>query len=94
MLPTYTFTSPAEAKATESALASPEEQRQADAQGVSVAVYRLQESLRKLPLVPRDQWLRNKRARLVEKLFAAARRDRCLRNINPWAASDPRIPRK
>jgi hypothetical protein len=98
MVPTYTACFSGEAKAKESALPTPEEQQGADAQGVSVAVYRLQQHLRRLPLVPRDEWLRKKRAHLVEKLFASARRDRCLKNVNPWAASDstvrlPQVPR-
>jgi hypothetical protein len=71
---------------------SPEEQRIAEAQGVTVEVYRLQERLRKLPLVPREDWLRKKRAELVNKLFVAARRDRCLSHVNPWAARDPSVP--
>lgn len=70
---------------------SSEEQRSAQAQGVTVEVYRLQERLRKLPLVPRKDWLRKKRAELIHKLFATARRDRCLTRVNPWAASDSDI---
>jgi hypothetical protein len=70
----------------------PEEQRSAEAQGITVEVYRLQERLRKLPLVPRKDWLRKKRAELVDKLFVTARRDRCLSHVNPWAASDSNIP--
>jgi len=68
------------------------EQRNAEAQGVTVEVYRLQERLRKLPLVPREDWLRKKRAELVNALFVTARRDRCLSHVNPWAARDSNIP--
>ncbi len=70
----------------------PEEQRSADALGITVEVYRLQECLRKLPLVPREDWLRKKRAELVDRLFVTARRDRCLSHVNPWAARDSNIP--
>jgi hypothetical protein len=94
MVTKYAPFSSGQANGNDSVLPSPAEQQEADALRVSVDVYRLQERLRKLPLVPRDQWLRNKRADLVQKLFAAARRDRCIKNINPWAASDSRIPPK
>jgi hypothetical protein len=70
----------------------PVEQRNAEAQGVTVEVYRLQERLRKLPLIPREEWLRKKRAELVTTLFVTARRDRCLSHVNPWAARDSNIP--
>lgn len=69
-----------------------DEQRRARALHLSVDVYRLQERLRKLPLVPREDWLRKKRTEIVKRLFATARRDRCLKHINPWAASDSRLP--
>lgn len=68
------------------------EQRNAKAQGVTIEVYRLQQRLRKLPMVPREDWLRKKRADLVNALYVAARRDRCLSQINPWAACDSNIP--
>jgi hypothetical protein len=42
--------------------------------------------------VPREDWLRKKRADLVDKLFVAARRDRCLSHVNPWAARDSTVP--
>lgn len=71
---------------------SSDEQQNADAQGVTVEVYRLQERLRRMPLVPREDWLRKKRADLVDKLFVAARRDRCLSHVNPWAARDSTVP--
>jgi hypothetical protein len=71
---------------------SSEEQQRAAAQGVTVEVYRLQERLRKLPLVPREDWLRKKRAELVNTLFFTARRDHCLSQVNPWAARDSNIP--
>jgi hypothetical protein len=68
------------------------EHRNAETQGITIEVYRLQERLRKLPLVPREDWLRKKRGELVDKLFATARRDRCLSRINPWAARDSNVP--
>ena len=71
---------------------SPEEQRSAEAQGVTIEVHRLQERLRNLPLVPREDWLRKKRAELVGRLFVIARRDRCLSHVNPWAAGDSSVP--
>jgi hypothetical protein len=71
---------------------SQEEQRYAEAQKVTIEVYRLQERLRKLPLVPRKEALRKERAQLVERLFVTARRDRCLSHVNPWAARDSSIP--
>ncbi len=71
---------------------SSEEQQRAAAQRVTVEVYRLQERLRRMPLVPREDWLRKKRAALVERLFVTARRDRCLSHVNPWAARDSSIP--
>jgi hypothetical protein len=71
---------------------SRDEHRNADAQGVTIEVYRLQERLRKLPLVPREDWLRKKRDELVNKLFVTARRDRCMSHINPWAARDSSVP--
>jgi hypothetical protein len=70
---------------------SQDERRNAEAQGITIEVYRLQERLRKLPLVPREDWLRKKRDELVDKLFATARRDRCLSRINPWAARDTTV---
>jgi hypothetical protein len=69
-----------------------DEQRNAEAQGLTVEVYRLQEQIRKLPLVPHEDWLRKKRDELVNKLFATARRDRCLARTNPWAARDATVP--
>lgn len=71
---------------------SQDEPRKAEAQGVTIAVYRLQERLRTLPLVPREDWLRKKRNELVDKLFSTARRDRCLSRVNPWAARDSIVP--
>jgi hypothetical protein len=68
--------------------ATPEEKQGAEAMGVSVEVYRLQQRLRKLPLLPREQWLRDKRAKLVADLYAVARRDRCIPRINPFAATE------
>ena len=72
--------------------ASPEEQQKARAMELTVEVYRLQERLRRLPLVPRKPWLRKVRNRLVAELYEAGRRGRCLEKINPWAASDSRVP--
>jgi hypothetical protein len=71
---------------------STDEHRNAEAQGLTVEVYRLQQRLGKLPLVPREDWLRKKRNELVDKLFATARRDRCLSRVNPWAAHDSTVP--
>jgi hypothetical protein len=71
---------------------SSEERQNAETQGVTVEVYRLQERLRKLPLVPREDWLRKKRTELVDRLFVTARRDRCLSHVNPWAARDSSVP--
>jgi hypothetical protein len=71
---------------------TPEEAQKAQALQLSVTVYRLQEQLRKLPLVPRQDWLRKKRMELLERLYLAARRDHCLKHINPWAASDSALP--
>jgi hypothetical protein len=67
------------------------EQQNAEAHGVTVEVYRLQERLRRLPLAPREDWLSKKRADLVKRLFVTARRDRCLRHVNPWAARDSNV---
>jgi hypothetical protein len=72
-------------------LSSSEEEQRAKGQGVTVEVYRLQERLRKLPLVPRQDWLKKKRAELVDRLFVTARRDRCLSQVNPWAACDSTV---
>ena len=65
-----------------------DEQQRAREMGLTIEVYRLQEDLRRLPLIPRRPWLRQKRARLLANLYQVARRDRCLSHINPWAASD------
>lgn len=65
-----------------------DEQQRARQMGLTVEVYRLQEDLRRLPLIPRRAWLREKRAKLLANLYQVARRDRCLSRINPWAASD------
>ena len=70
---------------------SSEEEQNADAQGVTVEVYRLQERLRRVPLVPREDWLRKKRADLVDRLFVAARRDRCLNQCQSLGGA--RLPR-
>jgi hypothetical protein len=64
-----------------------DEQLKAAAAGLTVRVYRLQEQLRRLPLHPSQPWLQRVRAHDVEELFKAARRDRCLPCVNPWAAS-------
>ena len=56
--------------------------------GLTLRVYRLQERLRKLPLVPKHDWLRIERDRLVTELIEVARKDRCLSRVNPWAATD------
>jgi hypothetical protein len=71
---------------------SMDEHRNAKAHEVTIEVYRLQERLRKLPLVPREDWLRKKRDELVNELFVTARRDRCLSHVNPWAARDSIVP--
>jgi hypothetical protein len=63
------------------------EQLKAAAAGLSLRVYRLQEQLRTLPLHPSEPWLQRVRALDIEELFKAARRDRCLASVNPWAAT-------
>lgn len=55
---------------------------------MSLRVYRLQERLRALPIEPRDENLKQKRADLLRELVKAARKDRCISKITPWAASD------
>jgi hypothetical protein len=65
-----------------------DEHQRARGMGLTVEVYRLQEELRRLPLVPRRAWLREKRARIVANLYDIARRHRCLSHINPSAACD------
>lgn len=55
---------------------------------MSLRVYRLQERLRALPIEPREEDLKRKRAQLLQELVETARRDRCISKITPWAASD------
>ncbi len=55
---------------------------------MSLRVYRLQQRLRAFPIEPRDEDLKRKRAHLLQELVEAARKDRCISKITPWAASD------
>jgi hypothetical protein len=76
------------AKATHVPTATPDEIRGAEAMGVSIDVYRLQRRLSRLPLMPHQPWLRKKRDSVLADLYAAARRDRCISRINPFAATE------
>jgi hypothetical protein len=55
---------------------------------MSIRVYRLQQRLRTFPIAPRDEKLRQQRERVFRELVQAAREDRCISKITPWAASD------
>jgi hypothetical protein len=56
-------------------------------QGMTVRVYRLQEKLRRLPLNPRSDALRNTRTHLSANLIRLARLDKCVSKINPMAGT-------
>jgi hypothetical protein len=55
---------------------------------MSLRVFRLQQQLRALPIEPREHGLKQERERLLRELVDAARQDRCLSRITPWAACD------
>ncbi len=55
---------------------------------MSLRVYRLQQQLRALPIDPSDERLKRRRKNLLQDLVRAAREDRCITKITPWAACD------
>ncbi len=56
------------------------EQDEAAKYGMTLRVYRLQEKLRRLPLVPRSETLRKKRSDVSADLIRIARLDKCSAN--------------
>ncbi len=63
------------------------EQVEAARLGISVRVYRLQEKLRRLPLMPRTDRLRKARNEVTRELVRLAREDRCVPKINLMAGT-------
>jgi hypothetical protein len=55
---------------------------------MSLRVYRLQQQLRSLPIHPGNDELKSKRERVYKQLIQAARQDRCIAKITPWAGCD------
>ena len=56
--------------------------------GLTVRVYRLQRELSRLPILPNKERLRRERDRVSKELIQAAREDRCLTKITPWASTN------
>ena len=63
------------------------EQLEAAKRGMTVRVYRLQEKLHRLPLVPSTEALRRARKKVSEELISAARTDKCVSKINLMAGT-------
>lgn len=63
------------------------EESEAENQGLTLRVYRLQQRLRRLPLSPRSESLRKARDEVSKHLIRFARADRCVPRINLMAGT-------